>query len=109
MSKRKRLLLIVSITCVAAFIMGRRVDAQTLGAYVLFELGKSSSDQPFEDLRGTSLMNCKQGPMGRNKWGSNSEDAMFLIDCDDAGGEPATKSLSEAVMKLMSVNGVKRV
>jgi hypothetical protein len=47
--------------------------------------------------------------MGRNNWGSNSEDAMFLIDCDDAGGEPATKSLSEAVMKLMSVNGVKRV
>jgi len=32
---------------------------------------------------------------------------MFLIDCVEGGGS-ATKSLGEAVMKLMSVNGVKR-
>jgi hypothetical protein len=97
------MILLASATNVAVFATPHEAAAdEQVRAYVLFELAESATDGAVEELRSSSLGNCKQLPLEQPAY----KEVILHLDCY----EPAESNeyLSQAVMQLAGVDGVRQ-
>lgn len=85
-----------------ATIVPRSAKAETLEAYVLFEI----IDERRTELEDVSLSNCKQMYLvsGPAYW----RHSLFHIRCDAGGGEEAAMYMNRAIVELSGVASVER-
>jgi hypothetical protein len=99
-ARRSARVLAISAACCATPQLAFAAQVQ---AYVLFELGGSSSaTAAAEKLRSTSLSNCLQLIIG-----SHARDVFVHIACDERD-DRSTSFLTQAVMDLSRADGVSR-
>jgi hypothetical protein len=94
-------------TAVAAVALGtapQEVAAKTIQAYLLFELTGSNTAGVVEKLRSTSLGNCKQVLLGP----PIAQDVIMHLACDESDDRQDTRYMSQALLDLARVDGVKR-
>jgi hypothetical protein len=98
MSPIKSLMMLASVAIVAT--TASHAAAKSVVAYILFDIAGSDAA---EKLRSTSLGNCKQVLVGRNL-----DELIVHLRCDEHERESNVSYLSQAVMELAQVEGVRR-
>jgi hypothetical protein len=78
--------------------------AGTVQGYVLFEIDGSKPDIVREKLRSSSLANCKQTLAGN----AMPNEVIVHLACDERDDRNETRYMSQAVMELARIDGVKR-
>ena len=98
------MLLATAVALVALGTAPPEAAAKTVQAYLLFELTGSNTTTTIEKLRSTSLGNCKQVLLGH----PIAHEVMVHLACDESDARNATRYMSQALLELAGVDGVKR-
>ena len=104
MRSTRWMLLATAVALVALGTVPRETAAKTVQAYLLFELTGSNTATTVEKLRSTSLGNCKQVLLGH----PISHEVMVHLACDESDARNDTRYMSQALLELAGVDGVKR-
>jgi hypothetical protein len=103
MRTQKSMLYLALATSVVLFTMPRGAVAEEQArAYVLFELAEAGTDVAVEKLRSSSLGNCKQIPLEHSAY----NEVILHLDCYEP--DESNEYLSQAVMQLAAIDGVRR-
>jgi hypothetical protein len=101
MRKKSGMILTAFAATVALGAASHEATAEQMGAYLLFELTGSDTAAVTARLESTSLGNCKQLLVGD----APSDEVIFHLLCDEDEG---TTNMSQAVVELARVDGVRR-
>ena len=98
------MLLATAVATVALGTAPPEATAKAIQAYLLFELTGSNTTVVVEKLRSTSLGNCKQLLLGH----PISHEVIVHLACDESDERNDTRYMSQALLELARVDGVKR-